>query len=554
VIATNEAVDVLRHGWQDAASTLAADVPEVAELLQARLEMAIATERLDERHLLDTIQEVESVTSRAGSASGQALARRLRRTVYEYLLALDAARPLETVKAPVDQPSWVPGSPMVGAEEVAALGHAATTPAGDDHTSPPSAADPPAEVEPGGDSVADDLVSPDTPAARRRFGLRRRQRLGADVADADDEAPVDHLDDAADGTPPVRFSPPPEPVLFDTGDGDGGPPVVVDTAGDTAAPPPPGDVPDAQAVPGPGFVAPRAGFHIVEDAPPHRAPDHDEPPLEMPAFAADEVAAGPPEEEPVDAVDPAPAEAGSDFLTWHAPNSPAPGPLAEAGPAPEAPESPPAAAGPAPQQPPLVPVAPAPTAAMQVEEDALDDDAESRGWGVRRSGEVRSPRRGSPPIVAPAVEDDPFENNTKLSDLRRRIEDRLRRKRCDEAAALLQEMAQETGGRAVAELAMNAGDRCRALGKSNAALNCYLAAARSDPVYELPLSRLADICIDNQDTELAVTYLERIARIYRFREDDRSALRTYRRIATIAPYREDILALLMNAERTGQLA
>jgi tetratricopeptide (TPR) repeat protein len=191
---------------------------------------------------------------------------------------------------------------------------------------------------------------------------------------------------------------------------------------------------------------------------------------------------------------------------------------------------------------------------MQVEEDALDDDAESRGWGVRRSGEVRSPRRGSPPIVAPAVEDDPFENNTKLSDLRRRIEDRLRRKRCDEAAALLQEMAQETGGRAVAELAMNAGDRCRALGKSNAALNCYLAAARSDPVYELPLSRLADICIDNQDTELAVTYLERIARIYRFREDDRSALRTYRRIATIAPYREDILALLMNAERTGQLA
>ena len=137
--------------------------------------------------------------------------------------------------------------------------------------------------------------------------------------------------------------------------------------------------------------------------------------------------------------------------------------------------------------------------------------------------------------------------------MRRRIEERLRRKRCDEAAALLQEIAQETGGRAVAELAMNAGDRCRALGKSNAALNCYLAAARSDPVYELPLSRLADICIDNQDTELAVSYLERIARIYRFRGEDRAALRTYRRIATIAPYREDVLTLLMNAQRTGQL-
>jgi hypothetical protein len=127
VIATNEAVDVLRHGWQDAASTLAADVPEVAELLQARLEMAVATERLDERHLLDTIQEVESVTARAGSPSGQALARRLRRTVYEYLLALDAARPLETAQANVDQPASAADSPMVGAEEVAALGHAATS-------------------------------------------------------------------------------------------------------------------------------------------------------------------------------------------------------------------------------------------------------------------------------------------------------------------------------------------------------------------------------------------------------------------------------------------
>ena len=166
---------------------------------------------------------------------------------------------------------------------------------------------------------------------------------------------------------------------------------------------------------------------------------------------------------------------------------------------------------------------------------------------------TRAPRAPRARWARRHVEDDPFENNGRLADIRRRIEDRLRRKRCDEAAALLQEIAQETGGRAVAELAMNAGDRCRALGKSNAALNCYLAAARSDPVYELPLSRLADICIDNQDTELAVSYLERIARLYRFRGDDKAALRVYRRIATIAPYREDVLSLLMNAQRTGQL-
>jgi tetratricopeptide (TPR) repeat protein len=117
----------------------------------------------------------------------------------------------------------------------------------------------------------------------------------------------------------------------------------------------------------------------------------------------------------------------------------------------------------------------------------------------------------------------------------------------------VQELAQENGGRTVAELAMNAGDRCRTLGKPNAALNCYLAASRADPVYEPPLSRLADICIDDQETELAVSYLERIARLHRMRGDDRAALHVYRRIATVAPYREDILALLMTAQSTGRL-
>jgi tetratricopeptide (TPR) repeat protein len=156
-------------------------------------------------------------------------------------------------------------------------------------------------------------------------------------------------------------------------------------------------------------------------------------------------------------------------------------------------------------------------------------------------------------VVPPSPEEDPFEGNAKLTETRRRIEDRLRRKRCDEAASLLQALARETGGRHVAELAMNAGDRCRALGKSNAALNCYLAASRSDPVYEMPLSRLADICIDDKETDLAVSYLERIARLYRFRGDETAALRVYRRIATIAPYREDVLNMLMQAQRTGRL-
>jgi hypothetical protein len=544
VIATDEALDVLRHGWHDAATTMAADVPEVAELLQARLEMAIATGRLDERDLLETIHEVESVSSRAGSPSSQPLARRLRRTVYEYLLALDAIRPSETARAAIDQPAAAPGSPMVGAEEVAALGHVSRSRSGD-------AADT-------ADAVAEDGVDeapPAVPASRRRFPLRRRQRQAAAPATVDDaedavvasppevvdewlepqqsepDAQADPVVDAVDAAAEAaasRFTPAGEPAVFQAELGDppsdvaaadapeaGG---VTEPASDEAQPPAP-----------PGFVAPRAGFHIVEDAPVHRAVEQDEVRLEMPTFTADEQPATP-AQPVVEPTEPAPSDA--EFRTWHS-----------TGPDADLPEQHLPAEAPL-QVPPLPPPGP-------VQEEEID--AAQRGWGVRRRGEARTGRPGAQAVSASPVEDDPFENNSRLSDIRRRIEDRLRKKRCDEAAALLQALAQETGGRAVAELAMNAGDRCRALGKSNAALNCYLAAARSDPVYELPLSRLADICIDNQDTELAVSYLERIARLYRYRGEDKAAIRVYRRIATIAPYREDVLTLLMNAQRTGQL-
>ncbi len=175
MIATNEALDVLRHGWQDAATTLAADVPEVAQLLQARLEMAIATGRLDERHLLENIQEVESVASRAGSPSGQPLARRLRRTVYEYLLALDAIRPSETTAEASDHPvAAAPDSAMVGAEEVAALGHVTRSGAAD------LANMASASVGDDVDEAIEDPASAAVPASRRRFALRRRPRQAAE--------------------------------------------------------------------------------------------------------------------------------------------------------------------------------------------------------------------------------------------------------------------------------------------------------------------------------------------------------------------------------------
>ena len=139
-----------------------------------------------------------------------------------------------------------------------------------------------------------------------------------------------------------------------------------------------------------------------------------------------------------------------------------------------------------------------------------------------------------------------------LSVQRHEIEAKLRKKRCDEASALLQQLAQEIGGREVADLAVEAGDRCRKLGKRQASTNCYLAACRADPVHEEALARLAEVCVADHDIDLAVSYLERIARLRSLRDDHRGALRIYRKIATIAPHRDDILEILMRADAAGR--
>lgn len=531
MIAMNDAVDVLRHGWQDAASIFAPESPEIAELLQARLEMAVASGSLDEAHLLGAVADLEELAARTGSSAGPALARRLRRTVYEYLLALDAAPFAPQLSLAEAAPAPAPASAGVTADEVDALGQRAD-PSADDSESAATAA--------AGDAVPAEALEPDalpaedteagavdpsapTPPAT---GSRRRRHAGGEHQDGEAEA----------GEPTWAYVPRPgvgeeadtataaEPAAGSADAAAAGEPTEVaaeatdDPAADSEAMPTAGAEtasagdPEAAATPereadddaGTGaaadeaFVAPRAGFHIVEDSHPSSVPGEDAAlPLPMPAFATDEApvtAAGPPA---------APSTTPSDATGTVAPAPPAP---------------------------------PAPPAAP------LEVDPEN-GWRVRGATVGAAELDG---------EDDPFEI-PRYADLRHRIEDRLRRKRCDEAAALLQELAQETGGRVVAELAMNAGDRCQSLGKSNAALNCYLAASRADPVYELPLSRLADICIDDQETDLAVSYLERIARLYRHRGEDRAALRVYRRIATIAPYREDIFEILLTAQSTGRL-
>ncbi|MGA8633927.1 MAG: hypothetical protein WB805_03615, partial [Candidatus Dormiibacterota bacterium] len=174
--------------------------------------------------------------------------------------------------------------------------------------------------------------------------------------------------------------------------------------------------------------------------------------------------------------------------------------------------------------------------------------AAARGWRLRDDDADQAQDASADR----SAEDDRFETDPEVVEARLEINDRLRRKRCDEAAALLQRLANDVGGRALAELALDAGDRCRALGKGNAALSCYLAASRADPVHETPLLRLADICIDDHDIDLAVSYLERVTRLRRLRNDDKGALKLYRKIVTIAPYRDDILAMLMRAQANGR--
>ena len=213
--------------------------------------------------------------------------------------------------------------------------------------------------------------------------------------------------------------------------------------------------------------------------------------------------------------------------------------------------------------------APWPGGAAPAAVDETEAPVVRRGWATRERPDPNAAAPDEPaagPISAgaeaPASTDGEHESSplgteeaaeADLSEARIAIEEKLRKKRCDDAAALLQSLAQDVGGRPVAELALDAGDRCRGLGKANAALNCYLAASRADPVYETPLARLADICIDDQDIDLAVSYLERIARLMRLRSDNKGALRIYRKIATVAPYRDDILELLMRAQTTGRL-
>jgi hypothetical protein len=511
---TTTNVEILRQGWLDAASALAPGLDTLPEVLEHGLEAAVIDERLDEQSLLRVVSEVTAAAADSLPAEElYFLTRRLQRAVYEYLLSLDAL-PEPPPRRDGSNGHAETDASLIGAEEVAALGrngHVKTVA----QAAPTAPTTPETDAEPG--------VFPDAhfdPAA----AAAAADRVEAGLAELDAQLSPDEPPDsdpvlttepeiesgaATEPEPAPSAEPATRPAftLFRrTGAGaaktdKAAPEANGHAAAEPATPGPNGSAtshPDAVGEDAESFVKPKDGFHLSDLA--------DFAVVQRSAAAA-----------PADAESPPIEAAETDGVEIaESPESVAPEQELEAIPAPAVPDSP--------------------------------NGAAARGWRLRDDDADQAHELSSDT----ESEDSRFETDPEVVEARLEINDRLRRRRCDEAAALLQRLANDVGGRALAELALDAGDRCRALGKGNAALSCYLAASRADPVHETPLLRLADICIDDHDIDLAVSYLERVTRLRRLRNDDKGALKLYRKIVTIAPYRDDILAMLMRAQANGR--
>jgi len=563
---TTTNVEILRQGWLDAASALAPGLETLPELLENGLEAAVMDERLDEQSLLRVVTDVTSAAADSLPAEElYFLTRRLQRAVYEYLLSLDAL-PEPPPRRESSNGHAVADNTLIGAEEVAALGRSSAPkngatpaqPAVDKAQEPVAKKAPePSEPTPSTEAAVEELPKPESPkaeaAADVAAAVAAEPVLAAEPAVAAEPViaaePVDEheavadpvaqhdavaepiavaepalapaaepeLDSAAPADPEVSHHPAPAPdhptrpafTLFRrTGAAPRTAQPAVESNGHEPAEPaeaaPAQDAPhlngataahaDTEIAEGEPFVAPRDGFHLSDLA-------------DFAVVERDAESPAPVEIEPLQEI---PAEPAVD------PGTVSPATAADSAPA----DADTAATAPTPR----------------------------RGWRLR-DDDTEQGQDTNPTAI---TDDSRFETDPEVVEARLEINDRLRRRRCDEAAALLQRLANDVGGRALADLALDAGDRCRALGKGNAALSCYLAASRADPVHETPLLRLADICIDDHDIDLAVSYLERVTRLRRLRNDDKGALKLYRKIVTIAPYRDDILAMLMRAQANGR--
>jgi hypothetical protein len=540
---TTTNVEILRQGWLDAASALAPSLETLPESLESGLEAAVMDERLDEQSLLHVVTEVTSTAADSLPADElYFLSRRLQRAVYEYLLSLDAL-PEPPPRRDGANGRAAADATLIGAEEVAALGRnvaveAPVEPADELET---EAHEPEHAVASESEHVSGAQVSPQAEAEPARApgidsveaGLAELDaQLSPEYGESDEYVAVEHEAVAAEHAPADETGAPPavapdEPALV--------PPSATEAVPEPSTRPAftlfrrTGAKASRPAVEANGHAAAELAETELTEAE-VAANGHTPEAPEVPEHASGQSTAGVEPEEGEPFVAPRDGFHLSDLADFAVVQRAA-----------KAPELPPDVANADPE--------PA-TFETRVETPPAraDRDAPARGWRLR-DGEAD---HGLDADLQRSVGDDRFETDPEVIQARLEINDRLRRKRCDEAAALLQRLANDVGGRALAELALDAGDRCRSLGKGNAALSCYLAASRADPVHETPLLRLADICMDDHDIDLAVSYLERVTRLRRLRNDDKGALKIYRKIVTIAPYRDDILAMLMRAQASGR--
>ena len=536
---TTTNVEILRQGWLDAASALAPGLETLPESLESGLDAAVVDERLDEQSLLRVVTEVTSTAADSLPADElYFLSRRLQRAVYEYLLSLDAL-PESPLRRDGGNGHATADATLIGAEEVAALGRngAVKTKAQPTHEAETAFLEHTPDPEPEAEAESETEAQLE---AKTESELETEPAQGSAAVDL--EAGLAELDSQL--SPDYSGADGPQDGQLETIDIEDAAPAA---DAEVAATREPSSRPaftlfrrtGAKATPAPA----EASAHV----------DADPATTEVGEQTAESDGSGPDE---LAALDPNAAEQpyiqGDDEEPFVAPRD---GfhlsDLADFAVAKRSAKSapPPADAAVAQEPPPAPPAAPPQAEATP---EAADEDtangATARGWRLRE-GEMA---QGADASAARSADDDRFETDPEVVEARLEINDRLRRKRCDEAAALLQRLANDVGGRALAELALDAGDRCRSLGKGNAALSCYLAASRADPVHETPLLRLADICMDDHDIDLAVSYLERVTRLRRLRNDDKGALKLYRKIVTIAPYRDDILAMLMRAQASGR--
>jgi len=594
-----DTLGMIRRGWQDGAATVAPHVPGLADLLEQRLAEAIRLGRLDEVGLLSIVDAATQLAADMGAVDiAPALSKRLRRHVYEYLLSLDALsssdRNEAAGQAPPPDDERLDGAGLAaGFAEVRLAEVGSSTPAsngGGSHHFPPFYP----HAEP--NQPIRDATYPDSDSA---YAHPESMYVAPEFSYPQPESPYPLPD-----SPYLLAefpSPPPEEDGASGGEEDGSgssPPQFSFHIGDpddllTSRAPQPerGTVAETAAEPSGAFADREVETPTEAPTPTRRRASFSDPStwpkpvtptlrgvrdplaegLRDELLSPDDLPVSPaPDGTRFQDVGPCPAAPAADpphrsgppdlarwSSPWPAAEPPAAvrreAPMTNPTPAPGIADFEPAT-GPAHQDVPedwrvvaegWLPASPATAAGATPPELAA-------GWSVRQPDavELHMAPPASTRAPAPPVDDIPERD---LDALRARVGEKLRKKRCDDVAAVLQQAAQELGGQAVAELALDAGDRCRSLGKRNAALNCYLAASRSDPIYEPPLARLADICIDDQDIDLAVSYLERIARLTRLRGDNHGALRIYRKIATIAPYRDDVLEMLMRAQTTGRM-